>query len=36
MVRIAAALTQDAFAGVEPYAEGEWVVLPFQFRGRVN
>jgi hypothetical protein len=36
MVRIAAALTHDAFAGVEPYTEGEWVVLPFQFRGRVH
>jgi len=36
IVRITSALKHDAFAGVEPYAEGEWVVLPFQFKGRVN
>jgi hypothetical protein len=36
VVRVTAALKHDAFASVEPYAEGEWVVLPFQFKGRVN
>jgi len=36
VVRITAALKHDAFASVQPYAEGEWVVLPFQFKGRVN
>jgi hypothetical protein len=36
VVRVTAALTHHAFASVEPYAEGEWVVLPFQFKGRVN
>jgi len=36
MVRITSALKHGAFAGVQPYAEGEWVVLPFQFKGRVN
>jgi hypothetical protein len=35
VVRITTALKQTAFAGVQPYAEGEWVVLPFQFKGRV-
>jgi hypothetical protein len=34
--RITAALKHDAFSGVQPYAEGEWVVLPFRFTGRVN
>jgi hypothetical protein len=34
--RITAALTHGAFASVQPYAEGDWVVLPFQFKGRVN
>src|SRR5262245_61774822 len=36
VVRITAALKPSAFASVEPYAEGEWVVLPFQVKGRVN
>jgi hypothetical protein len=36
IVRITAALKHDAFDGVPPYAEGEWVVLPFQFKGRVH
>jgi len=34
--RVTAALRHDAFCGVQPYSEGEWVVLPFRFRGRVN
>src|SRR5262245_19465793 len=34
--RITAALKHDGFSGVQPYAEGEWVVLPFRFTGRVN
>lgn len=36
VLRIAAALKHAAFVSNEPYAEGEWVVLPFQFTGRVN
>src|SRR5262245_41801017 len=36
VVRITAALKHAAFASVQPYTEGEWVVLPFQFKGRVN
>jgi hypothetical protein len=36
VVRITSALKHAAFTSVEPYAEGEWVVLPFQFTGRVN
>jgi len=36
VLRIAAALKDAAFVSDEPYAEGEWVVLPFQFTGRVN
>jgi hypothetical protein len=36
VARITASLKHAAFASVEPYAEGEWVVLPFQFNGRVN
>jgi len=36
VVRITAALRRAAFASAQPYAEGEWVVLPFQFKGRVN
>jgi hypothetical protein len=36
VVRITAALKHAAFASAEPYAEGEWVVLPFEFTGRVN
>jgi hypothetical protein len=36
IARITSALKHDAFAGVEPYAEGEWVVLPFQIKGRVH
>jgi hypothetical protein len=36
VVRIKTALNENAFATVRPYAEGEWVVLPFQFTGRVN
>jgi len=36
VTRITSALRHDAFAAVAPYAEGEWVVLPFQFNGRVN
>jgi len=35
VARVTAALKQDAFASGRPYAEGEWVVLPFQFNGRV-
>ena len=35
-MRITSALKHADFTGVEPYAEGEWVVLPFQFKGRVN
>jgi hypothetical protein len=36
VARITAALKHAGFASVQPYAEGEWVVLPFQFNGRVN
>lgn len=36
VARVVAALKHDAFAGGRPYAEGEWVVLPFKFKGRVN
>src|SRR5262245_15531370 len=36
VVRVTAALKHNAFASVQPYAEGEWVVLPFLFKGRVN
>lgn len=35
VARVTAALKQEAFAGGRPYAEGEWVVLPFHFKGRV-
>lgn len=36
VVRITAALKHGAFASAQPRTEGEWVVLPFQFKGRVN
>jgi hypothetical protein len=36
VLRITAALKRAAFVSDEPYSEGEWVVLPFQFTGRVN
>jgi hypothetical protein len=36
VARVTAALQHHPFANDRPYAEGEWVVLPFQFRGRVH
>jgi hypothetical protein len=36
VMRVTAALKHADFTSAEPYAEGEWVVLPFQFKGRVH
>jgi hypothetical protein len=33
VARVTAALHQESFAIGQPYAEGEWVVLPFHFTG---
>jgi hypothetical protein len=33
VARVTAALHQESFASDQPYTEGDWVVLPFQFRG---
>ena len=35
VARVTAALKHDSFACGQPYVEGEWVVLPFHFQGRV-
>ncbi len=36
VARVTAALKHESFASGRPYAEGEWVVLPFHFKGRVH
>ena len=36
VARVTAALRHQPFANGPPYVEGEWVVLPFQFTGRVH
>src|SRR5262245_50550507 len=36
VARVTAALRREAFTGSPPYAEGEWVVLPFHFTGRIH
>lgn len=33
VARVTAALRQESFASGRPYAEGEWVVLPFHYKG---
>jgi hypothetical protein len=33
VARVTTALHQESFASGQPYAEGEWVVLPFHFKG---
>jgi hypothetical protein len=35
VARVTAALKHEPFACGQPYVEGEWVVLPFHFQGRV-
>ena len=35
IARVTAALKHEPFACGQPYVEGEWVVLPFDFQGRV-
>jgi hypothetical protein len=35
VARVTAALNHDSFACGQPYEEGDWVVLPFHFQGRV-
>jgi hypothetical protein len=35
VARVIAALKHESFACGQPYVEGEWVVLPFHFQGRV-
>jgi len=36
VARVTAALQRDAFTSDQPYAEGEWVVLPFHFTDRLH
>jgi hypothetical protein len=36
VARVMAALGNESFVRGRPYAEGEWVVLPFQFKDRVK
>ena len=36
VARVTATLQRDAFTSGQPYAEGEWVVLPFHFTGRLH
>ena len=35
VARVTAALKHESFACGQPYVEGDWVVLPFHFQGRV-
>lgn len=36
VARVTATLHRDAFTSGQPYAEGEWVVLPFHFTDRLH
>jgi hypothetical protein len=36
VARVTATLQRDAFTSGPPYSEGEWVVLPFHFTGRLH